>query len=271
MKPKLAAALLAASAAVAIAATPAPRAAADDLELYKQMLADPFANPGWLWADDGEALWNTPAGPKNATLADCDLGLGPGVVEGAYAQLPRYFADVDAVMDAETRIKWCRETLQGIPAADQSKAAFSKRGARSEMEQLVTYVAVASEGMPFAPPMDHPREQAMFALGEALFYRRAGAMDYSCNTCHSADGARIRLQELPNLQTNAGAVSGTATWPAYRVSQETVRTMQHRMADCLWQMRLPDVAHGSEVTIALISYLTKTAEGGAVAAPALKR
>jgi L-cysteine S-thiosulfotransferase len=60
-------------------------------------------------------------------------------------------------------------------------------------------------------------------------------------------------------------------WPAYRVSTTNVMTMQHRIYDCFWQMRLPQVELGSEVPVALISYLIKTAEGGEIQAPGLKR
>lgn len=259
----------AAMAAALLAAGAAP--GDDDLAKYREMLADPFANPGLLWVDEGEALWHTPAGPKNASLEDCDLGLGPGVVDGAYVQLPRYFADADRVMDAETRIAWCRETLQGIPMAETAKRAFSKRGSKSEMEQLVAFVANRSEGMAMEPPTTHPKEAEALALGEALFWRRAGLLDYSCATCHSGDDQRIRLQDLPNLLTQEGAAAAVTTWPTYRVSQETVRTMQHRMFDCYWQMRMPDVGYGSDVTIALISYLNHMAAGGEMAAPSLKR
>ncbi|ADZ71120.1 sulfur oxidation c-type cytochrome SoxA [Polymorphum gilvum] len=257
--------------ALALIAAATTGSGADELEEYKRMLADPFANPGWLYADEGEALWNTPSGPKNATLEQCDLGLGAGVVEGAYAQLPRYFADVDRVMDVETRIAWCREELQGIPFAETAKSAFSKRGAKSQMEQLVVYVASKSEGMPITVPMTHEKEQEALALGEALFYRRSSVLDYSCSTCHSIDGARIRLQDLPNLTDHEGAASAMTSWPTYRVSHESVRTMQHRMWDCYWQMRMPDVAYGSDVTVALIAYMTKVAEGAEMASPGLKR
>jgi len=244
--------------------------AQDELETYKKMLADPFANPGWLYADEGEAIWNTPAGPKNATLEQCDLGMGPGVVEGAYAQLPRYFADADRVMDADTRIAWCREQLQGIPFADSAKAAYSKRGKKSEMEQLTVFVASKSEGMPLAAPVEHEKEKEALAIGEALFYRRASMLDYSCSTCHGNTGSRIRLQELSNLTTDeAGPVM--TSWPTYRVSHESVRTMQHRMWDCHWQMRMPDIEFGSEATVALISYLVNKAQGAEMASPGLKR
>ncbi len=245
--------------------------AQDELEEYKRMLADPFANPGWLYADEGEALWVTPSGPKNATLEQCDLGLGAGVVEGAYAQLPRYFADADRVMDADTRIAWCRQELQGIPFADSAKTAFSKRGKKSEMEQLTVYVASKSEGMDINPPMDHPKEQEARDIGEALFYRRSAKLDYSCSTCHGVTGSRIRLQELSNLTDQAETGAVMATWPTYRVSHESVRTMQHRMWDCNWQMRMPNLQFGSEAAVALIAYLNDTGRGSPMASPGLKR
>src|SRR3954454_13351520 len=81
-----------------------PRAHAQDadtekaIEKYRAMLReDPWSNPGYLDADRGEALWTTRAGPKNASFEQCDLGKGPGKVEGAFTELPRYFADADRV------------------------------------------------------------------------------------------------------------------------------------------------------------------------------
>ncbi len=61
------------------------------------------------------------AGPKNVSLEQCDLGKGAGKVDGAFAELPRYFADADRVMDVETRILWCMEKLQGFNRADLVK------------------------------------------------------------------------------------------------------------------------------------------------------
>ena len=94
------------------------------IEKYRAMLKeDPWSNPGFLDADRGEALWTTARGPKNATLEQCDLGKGPGKVDGAFAELPRYFADADRVMDVETRILWCMEKLQGLQHAPTTSSA----------------------------------------------------------------------------------------------------------------------------------------------------
>jgi hypothetical protein len=51
-------------------------------------------------------------------------------------------------------------------------------------------------------------------------------------------------------------------WPAYRVSSTHVMTMQHRLYDCFWQMRMPQMELGSDASVALIAYLVKNAEGG---------
>jgi sulfur-oxidizing protein SoxA len=263
--------------AAVLTALIAPAAALDDteqkLEAYRQMLkADPWSNPGMLDADRGEALWREKRGPKNASLEGCDLGKGAGKVEGAFAELPRYFADARRVMDLESRLVWCMERLQGFARADILKRPYSKANQEgTELEALATYVASKSSGMTFAPQLAHPKEKAALKLGETLFFRRQGPMDFACATCHGDTGKRIRLQALPYLSKPEEARAVVGEWPAYRVSQGTVMTMQHRIADCYWQMRLPLVDYGSDVTVALTMYLVNQARGGAISAPSIKR
>jgi len=244
-----------------------------ELETYRSMLkADPWSNPGMLDVDRGEALWKTPAGPKNVSLEGCDLGLGAGKVDGAFARLPRYFADGDRVMDVETRILWCMEKLQGF---DRLKLITRPHPAAGmpvrDLGGIATFVASRSNGQPFKAAFTEPREREALALGETLFYRRSGPMDFACSTCHADSGKRIRLQALPVFSKPEEARNSVGQWPAYRVSTAHVMTTQHRIYDCLWQMRLPEVELGSEVSVALISYLVKQAEGGEINVPGIKR
>ena len=243
------------------------------IEKYRQMLKeDPWSNPGLLDADRGEALWTTPRGPKNVSLAQCDLGKGPGKVDGAFAELPRYFADADRVMDVETRILWCMEQLQGFNRADLVKRPHPSGGQPvKELGAIATYVASKSAGMKFAAHADHAKERETAALGETLFFRRSGPFDFACATCHDAKGLRIRLQGLPHMSSADEARKVIGEWPAYRVSTTHVMTMQHRLYDCYWQMRMPEFELGSEASVALIAYLAKQAAGGEIAAPGLKR
>jgi hypothetical protein len=155
--------LLAALAAVAFL----PHALAQDeatekaIEKYRAMLKeDPWSNPGFLDVDRGEALWTTAAGPKKATMEQCDLGKGPGKVEGAFAELPRYFADADRVMDVETRLLWCMEKLQGISAADYVKRPHP--GGGQPVKDLGAMATVCGQqiGGPEVRRAARPRERA---------------------------------------------------------------------------------------------------------------
>ena len=103
---------LAAAVAWLQASAQAPDPTAAEFDKFREIMEQD--NPAELFEVKGEELWRARRGPKNASLEQCDLGLGPGVVKGAYVQLPRYFADVDRVMDAEARIVHCMITLQGF-------------------------------------------------------------------------------------------------------------------------------------------------------------
>lgn len=67
------------------------------------------------------------------------------------------------------------------------------------------------------------------------------------------------------------ARAAVGTWPTYRVSQNAPRIMQHRLWDCMWQMRLPDVGYTSDLVIGLMAYPSAKAEGSEIVAPAIKR
>ena len=240
--------------------------ARDEINKYREMLQD--GNPAELSEARGEELWATPAGPKQATLEQCDLGLGPGQLEGAYARLPRYFADTGQVQDLDSRLTTCMMSLQG---RTREQATRDWHKANSEMEALVTFVAGKSRGAKIEAAKARPEEQQTIALGEALFFRRSGPLDFSCATCHSQPDKRIRLSEVRDLLVPADAQAVLTQWPAYRVSQGQVWSMERRLIDCMRQMRWPEPQYQSEVVIALEAFLQKQADGGVMQAPGIKR
>lgn len=242
---------------------------ADAIAEYHAMFGD--ENPAELWQIRGEELWRQKRGPKQADLRGCDLGLGAGVIEGAYAQLPRWFEDTQQVQDLEARLVTCMVRLQGLSAEEVLKVKFGDGAKKSALEALTAYVVVASKGHAISLPMQHPREQAAYELGRGVFYYRAGPHDFACVTCHGESGKRIRLQTLPKLTDPAGAQDAYTHWPAYRISQGELRTMEWRLQDCFRQQRLPQLKFGSEVAIGLTLFLAKNAEGGVMAAPSIRR
>ncbi len=263
--------------ALAIAAVATGMAIAQDskgstvqeIEKYRAALGE--GNPAELWEARGEDLWKQKRGPKNASLERCDIGLGPGVVKGAYTVLPKYFPDTGKVQDLESRLVTCMTTLQGISEADAKKDHFGDGQRRSPMEALVAWITSESRGMKMNVAMDRPEERQAYEIGKTMFFYRAGPHDFSCATCHSHDNLRIRLQDLPNLTNPHDAQKAYTTWPGYRVSQGEVRTMQHRLFDCYRQQRFPEPGYASDAVTALTMYLARNANGGVYNAPALKR
>lgn len=260
------------TAGLALAQAPAQDASEKEIERYRAMINDPMANPGYLAVDRGEQLWSLARGAKNVSLEGCDLGEGAGKLEGAYAKLPRYFPDADKVMDLENRLLWCMEKVQGLDTKEVIARRFGGPGRESDMEGLVAFIANKSNGMKYQPQTAHPKEQEMLAVGEALFNRRAGQMDFSCATCHAQPGSRIRLQGLPDFsKPTKDARETMGSWPTYRVSQSQTRTMQHRLWDCYRQMRHPVPEYGSDGITALTAYMVKMGEGGDINVPSIKR
>lgn len=245
-------------------------------DAYREMTyGDRDANPALLVIDRGEELFKEKRGPKNASLEQCDFGLGAGVLKGAYAQLPRYFKDTDKVQDAESRLLTCMTELQGYTVKELTKQTFAndKRNEdNTDLEALTVYIAAQSDGMKINAPAEHPKEQEAIKIGDGLFWRRQGPLDFACATCHADDKKRIRLQNLGNFsKPGADAQKTMSSWPTYRVSHAAVRTMQHRMWDCMWQMRLPDAEYGSPMTVALIAYLNAQGKDATYVLPGMGR
>lgn len=246
----------------------AQKSAVQSIEEYRAMLQD--GNPAELFEAKGEGLWKQKRGPRNASLEQCDLGKGAGVVKGAFVELPRYFADTKRVQDLESRLLTCMETLQGLNADEIAKTPFGK-GEQNNMTALATWISAESKDMKFNLPQAHSQEKVFYEVGKRLFFQRAGAHDFSCASCHGQDNTRIRLQDLPNLTKNPGDGVGFAAWPAYRVSNGQMWGMQQRLNDCYRQQRFPYPGFASDATIALGVYLGVNSKGSASIAPAIKR
>jgi sulfur-oxidizing protein SoxA len=258
----------AALACVLSPAAQAQKSAADGIAEYRKMLED--GNPADLFEAKGEALWKESRGPRKVSLERCDLGLGPGVVKGAWVQLPRFFADTQRVQDVESRLVTCMETLQGFNAAEINKTPFG-RGEMANVTALATWISAESKGQRFALPQGHVEERRFYELGKRAFFFRGGPMDFSCASCHGEAGKRIRLQDLPDLTKNPGDGIGFAAWPAYRVSNGQMWSMQLRLNDCYRQQRFPYPGFTSDVTVALGVYMGVNAKGAESIAPAIKR
>lgn len=239
------------------------------VQRYRESLQD--SSPAELWVLRGEGLFREKRGPRKASLETCDFGLGAGIVKGAYARLPRYFADTGRVEDLESRLMTCMGRLQGFSAEAFPRHAPSDPDRMADLARLAAYVASESAGLKLEAPLSHPKEIEAYRVGELLFHRRAGSHDFSCATCHATQGKRIRLQRLAQLTDPKDAQRALPTWPAYSVGPGDMLTMQHWIALCYYQSRHPQLRYGSDAAIALQVFLAQHANGGVIAAPGTRR
>ena len=245
--------------------------AADKSKAFHQAQVLEEDNPAELFELKGKELWKEKRGPKHASLEQCNLGLGPGVLKGAYVQLPRYFADVGKVMDAERRLVYCMVTLQGFKQADLAKKPFSTPDHTPDVVSLMAYVASESRGMKIATPQKTAQERDAYAVGREIFNYRAGPYDFSCASCHGEKGGRIRGQQLPDLASKEQAINGYQGWPGYRLTGGVMHTLQWRMNDCFRQQRFPEPGYVSETITDLLTYLAVNANGHVYQGPGIKR
>lgn len=257
------------AALAALSMTVAAQQQEDPVAEYRELFGED--NPAELWEARGAGFWSEPRGPKNVALSSCDFGLGAGVIEGAYARLPRYFADTGRVEDLESRLVTCMTTIQGFDRDTLLRSRFGDGDKKSDLEALTAYIVGQSRGYIVDVKTQHPAEKAAYDTGKALFFYRAGPHDFSCASCHGEPGKRIRLQSLPGLLEKKDAQFAFTTWPGYRVSQGELRTLEWRLADCFRQQRLPQLGYGSPAAVALVMFMAVNANGGKMDAPNLKR
>lgn len=234
-------------------------------EMNIMMMPD---SPALFTAEDGEKLFHAARGPNNVSMKACDFGKGPGVLKGAYVEMPRYFKDTDKVMDLETRIVHCMTEVQGFAADDP--AVRQRHGSASDHMKIQTYIALESNGMEWNNPLKHPLEAAMRDAGEVMFARRAGKSDFNCYACHGEVGKQVRASRLPATEAKE-EWNKAISWPAFRVGQNNVRSSQHRVRGCYYQMRQAGMIGGSDASIAMISYWTDLARGQTAILPDMKR
>src|SRR3954471_21136362 len=87
----------------------------------KAMQDDDTANPGMLWALDGEKLWNRKIGAANKACADCHNDARSSM-KGIAAHYPAFDKALGRPIDIEQRINLCRvDHQQASPLAYESR------------------------------------------------------------------------------------------------------------------------------------------------------
>ncbi len=213
---------------------------------------DDTANPGMLWALDGEALWKGKAGATGKACADCH-GDARASMKGVAARYPAYDKALGRPVNLEQRINLCRTQHQQATAF-----AFESR----DLLALAAFVAEQSRGAAIAPETT-PELEPFVARGRDFFMRRQGQLNLGCTNCHDDNWDK-------HLAGSAVTQALPTGYPIYRLEWQSLGSLQRRLRNCITGMRAQNYDYGAPELVELELYLMSRARGMPIETPAVR-
>jgi len=216
----------------------------------RAMQDDDASNPGFLWIQQGETLWNERAGSNSC--ADCH-GAATTAMRGVAARYPLFDARLGRPITLAQRIEQCRVERQG---------AAQVLAESDEALALTAYVGLQSRGLPLSVTTGGPTRQ-FYAAGKALFEKRLGQLNLACAQCHDdRAGERLGGAVIPQGHPNG--------YPEYRLEWQSIGSLERRIRNCMQGVRAEPFAADSLELVELELYLAARANGLAVETPAVR-
>ncbi|MEJ8474577.1 sulfur oxidation c-type cytochrome SoxA [Roseibium algae] len=220
----------------------------------RELEADSFENPGMLYVERGEEIWNTVDGSSGKSCASCH-GDGQDFLKGIGANYPKWNAAANKPFNLELQINACREEHMGAKAYKFDAA---------DQKALVTFIKHQSIGMPVGIDLSQGEMQTWWDKGKETYYSRTGQLNLSCATCHEDyNGNYIRADHL-----SQGNVNG---FPTYRLKQSAMVSLHNRFRGCIRDTRAEFPAAFSDELMALEVYVTWRGTGLSVETPAVRQ
>lgn len=229
------------------------RSGFDDMTPATQALQrDDGLNPAMLWVKGGEAAWDAAAGAAQRSCRSCH-GDAARSMRGVAARHPAWDDVAGTALTLSGRINACRVRHQRADAlAAESETLLS----------LEAWVALASRGLPLAPP-DDARLAPLRAQGRSLFAQRIGQLDLSCADCHDAlAGRRLGGSLIPQAHPTG--------YPIYRLEWQSLGSLQRRLRNCIAGVRAEVPAWGAPDLVALELLLMQRAAGMRLESPGVR-
>ena len=228
-----------------------------DRAMYAEMLEN---NPADIMVANGEELLAEYCGGDEGLASF--LNVSEDDMPAYIAGFPRYLPEFKQVVGLD-------QVLQGLMSKNGHKPFKLKS---SNMFDMSAYAKSLANGEKSNIDVNANKQmKEAYALGKLTFEQKRGGRGLACLSCHSSDviGTVLRTQPLPDLSAKGNAPA--ATWPAYRMTKSSIRTLQRRFQGCMNNALLKVIPLGSPEMVALEVYLTDEAKGSEIAIPGLKR
>jgi sulfur-oxidizing protein SoxA len=220
----------------------------------RDLQTDSFQNPGMLYVERGEEVWNTVDGTAGKSCASCH-GSASETMAGVGAAYPKWDAQAKRPINVELQIDKCR--------VNNMKAEPYKFDA-ADQRALTTFIKYQSQGTPMHVDLSQGDLQSWWDKGKDLYYTRTGQLNLSCANYHEENnGNYIRADHL-----SQGNVNG---FPTYRLKQSNMVSLHNRFRGCIRDTRAEFPKAFSDELMALEVYVTWRGTGLSVETPAIRQ
>ncbi len=218
----------------------------------RAMQDDDFENPGYLWVEHGEEIWDEADGAAGKACSGCH-GDAAESMRGVGASYPVYAPELGRLINLEQRINQCRvERMQADAWPWESEPLLA----------MTAFVRHQSKDMPVSPVIDGEAE-LFFEAGKAFYHQRRGQLDLACIHCHEWNhGRMLRAQRLTMGMSNG--------FPTYRLKWQTLGSLHRRIRGCNRNVRAEPYPAGAEEYVNLELYLAWRARGLPVETPSVR-
>lgn len=228
-----------------------------DRAMYTEMLEN---NPAEIFVEEGGEILEEELG-GDATLAK--------FLEIKEDDLPKYIAGFPRYIKKMGNVVGVDQVIQAMQIEQGKKKTKLKS---TKMFSMLAYVkSLANEEQLTIDINADKYIKASYDLGKKTFDTPRGGRGLACLSCHSSDiiGMVLRTQPLPDL----GEAASGATWPAYRMTKSSLRSLQRRFQGCMKNALLKVIPIGSKEMVALEVYISILAQKKKkpISIPGLKR
>ena len=216
--------------------------------------ADSFANPGMLYVERGEEIWNTVDGTAGKSCASCHDAAAESM-KSVGASYPKWDDDAKRPINVELQIDKCRVENMGAEAYKFDS---------EQQVALTTYIKHQSLGAPLKVDLSQGELQSWWEKGKEVYYTRTGQLNLACASCHEASmGKYIRADHLSQGQVNG--------FPTYRFNTAGMVSLHNRFRGCIRDTRAEMPKAFSDELMALELYVTWRGTGLSVETPAVRQ
>lgn len=210
---------------------------------------DDFDNPGFVFVDEGQELYEAVDGSEGKSCASCHADQAE--FAGLRTVLPRV---VDGQLQTmEDIINDMRVNYMG---------AEPWKWDSTQMVSMTAVIGLQSRGMPMNVAIDGDAAP-FWERGKELYYTRVGQLDMACANCHEDNyDTMIRADHLSQGQING--------FPTYRLKNAKLNSIHARFKGCMKNIRAEPYKPGGEEFRALELYVASRGNGLSVETPSVR-